>query len=78
MSNHSTVDLVSSAEAAELLGIDRSGVSRRVRDGELVPAKTLGGKTGAHLFERSDVLALLAPATGSQPGGGGVPVSPDA
>lgn len=54
--------LVTTAEAAEILSIDRSGVIRRVKAGDLRPAQTLPGRTGSHLFRRSDVEALLEPA----------------
>lgn len=64
--------LVSTAEAAELLGIDRSGIIRRVAAGDLAPAKSLGGKTGAHLFSRADVLALIPAAGAPQSGGGDI------
>lgn len=81
-------DLITSAEAAELLGLDRSGIIRRIQSGQLKPAKTLPGRTGSHLFSRADVLALSssaerppldggphAPAAGSQPGSGGTSTS---
>lgn len=52
-------DLITSAEAADILGVDRSGIIRRIKAGQLVPAKTLPGRTGSHLFERAAVVALL-------------------
>jgi hypothetical protein len=51
-------DLLTTAEAAVILGVDRSGVIRRVKAGDLVPARTLPGRTGSHLYHRSDVEAL--------------------
>lgn len=49
-----TSELISTAEVAKILGIDRSGVIKRVATGELIPAKKLSGRTGAYLFDRSD------------------------
>lgn len=57
-SNHP--DYISTAQAAKILGLDRSGVIRRIKSGELHPVQTLAGKTGAHLFDRADVEALVA------------------
>lgn len=47
-------------EAATLLGVDRSGITRRVQAGRLAPAMKLAGRTGAYLFERADIEALAA------------------
>lgn len=58
-----TVDrtqLLSTREAARVLGITRSAVARLVLRGRLQPAFTLPGKTGAHLFDRATVEALAA------------------
>lgn len=77
-----TEDLVTSAEAAVLLGVDRSGIVRRVKTGALKPSITLPGRTGSHLFDRAAVLALVdgspEPAPASPPPGerGGFPASP--
>lgn len=51
-------DLLTSAEASTLAGCDRSTLSRRVTSGLLVPARKLGGRTGAYLFRRADIEAL--------------------
>tara|TARA_R100001244_G_scaffold6385_9_gene7513 strand:+ start:3010 stop:3222 length:213 start_codon:yes stop_codon:yes gene_type:complete len=51
-------ELIGTAEAATILGRDRRTVQRHVLSGALVPAHTLPGRTGAHLFRRGDVLAL--------------------
>lgn len=57
-------DLIGSAEACEILALrddkplDRSTLSRWVKDGKLTPAMRLNGKTGAMLFHRAEVLAL--------------------
>lgn len=49
------LDLVGTAEAAQILGIERSTLSRWIQLGHLAPAQKLPGKTGAHLFRRSDL-----------------------
>lgn len=56
-------DLIGSVEAAEILGVDVSTVSRwvtgdRRRTRRLTVALRLPGKTGAKLFRRTDVEAL--------------------
>lgn len=56
-----TNDLISSIEAAELLGVGRSTLTRWVQSGRLTEAMKLPGDTGARLFRRSDVEALLSP-----------------
>ena len=58
-----TPDLIGSVEAAEILGVDVSTISRwvtgdRRRTRRLTVALRLPGKTGAKLFRRSDVEAL--------------------
>lgn len=53
-------DLISTTEVARLLGIDRSGVIKRVKAGDLSPVQKLPGRTGAYLFRRSDVEAVAA------------------
>ena len=52
--------LIGGQEAAELLGIDRSTLSRWVSAGKIAPAQRLNGRTGAFLFERSAVDAFNA------------------
>ena len=58
-------DLIGTKEAADLLGCDRSTLTRKVTAGQLAPALRLGGATGAMLFHRSDVLALAEQTTGA-------------
>lgn len=53
-------DLIGSADACELLHIDRSTLSRWVAAGRLPVALRLPGARGAMLFRRADVTALLA------------------
>lgn len=52
-------ELVTAAQAAEILGFTRQAVINRVKDGRLVPASKLPTATGAYLFRRADVEALL-------------------
>lgn len=54
-----TPDLIGSAEACELLGIDRATISRWVAAGRLTPAIELPGRTGTRLFKRADIQALV-------------------
>jgi excisionase family DNA binding protein len=54
--------LVSTAEAAAILGLERSTVLRWVREGRIAPAMKVSGKTGTYLFRRADVEAKLPEA----------------
>jgi hypothetical protein len=65
---------VATSEAARILGVDRSTVTRRVDSGVMKPVMTLPTKTGSHLFVLRDVLALIDSAGGSR-GDAGAPVS---
>lgn len=56
-------ELVTAAQAAEILGFTRQAVINRVKDGRLVPASKLPTATGAYLFRRADVDALLPEPT---------------
>lgn len=57
-----TSQLISSAEAAEILNYHVATINRMVAAGKLTPAIKLPGKTGAYLFNRADIEALHAPA----------------
>ena len=51
---------IGSAEAARLLHIDRSTLIRWVAAGKLTPSLRVSDTpTGAHLFERADIEALV-------------------
>ena len=65
-SMHSTTDLIGAAEAAEIAGVKRSTITRWAEAGTLKPVTKLPGLTGAYLFARSDVEALLAPSETNQ------------
>lgn len=64
---HKQPDLIGSAEAAEILGVDRTTVTRWANAGTLTPFIKGSGRTGEYLFLRSDILASAnpAPAAGS-------------
>lgn len=51
-------DLIGSAETCQILGIDRSTLSRRIAMGRLDYWVRLPGPNGAFLFERSKVESL--------------------
>jgi excisionase family DNA binding protein len=53
-------DLISTAEAAKLAGVDRSTIVRWVRAGKIAPAVTVPGYRGALLFEPSSLDDLTA------------------
>lgn len=53
------VDLITTREAAALLGEGVRQTIRRVERRELAPAKKLPGIRGSYLFHRSDIDALL-------------------
>lgn len=55
-----TTDLIPTVEAAELLGVKRSTLTRWVQSGRLDEAMKLPGETGARLFRRSDIDRLAA------------------
>jgi hypothetical protein len=44
-------ELVTSSQLAELLGVDRSTVARRIQAGKLVPTFKAPGRTGVALFD---------------------------
>jgi len=54
-----TDDLIGSAEACQILQIDRSTLSRWVKFGDVDPAMRLSER-GAMLFRRADVERLAA------------------
>ena len=51
-------ELLSSREAAEVIGCHHTTVPRLVKDGELVPAMKGPGSTGAFFFRPADVQRL--------------------
>ena len=58
-------NLIGSAEACDVLGIDRSTLTRWVAAGKVSPSVRLPGRSGAMLFDREDIDALLAEAGAS-------------
>ena len=61
------VEHCTTAEAAEILGVDRTTVSRLVKRGDLEPAMKLPGKTGAYLLARADVERLRRERSSASP-----------
>lgn len=55
-------ELLTTAQVADELGKTPRTVQRMVTSGALVPAATLPGKTGAHLFDPADVERLKSVA----------------
>lgn len=47
-------DLLSTVETADLIGVERSTISKMVREGRLTPAAKLPGPTGAFVFTRGE------------------------
>ena len=54
--------LIGSAEAARILGIDRSVLLRRVNSGSIEPVQKLPAATGAYLFDEDYIERLAEPA----------------
>jgi len=76
-------NLVGVAEAARITGLDRRTLHRKVERGELAAVGKLEGKTGAYIFNRADIEALIPPAPAApatpRPGAAGASSSsPDA
>lgn len=51
-------DLIGAAEAARMLELERSTLTRWIHGGKIKPLAQLDGKRGAYVFDRSDVEAL--------------------
>jgi excisionase family DNA binding protein len=54
MHKESPSQYIGAAEVCRILGIDRSTLSRWVKEGRLVPAMKLPGLRGPFLFNRTD------------------------
>lgn len=54
--------LIGAATAADLLGIERSTLTRWIQRGRIKPITQLDGARGAYVFDRSDVLSLAQDA----------------
>lgn len=61
MSVAPTADLLTTAQAADLLGVRTQTVINHVNAGRLVPVTKLPTSTGTYLFNPTDVEALLSP-----------------
>lgn len=58
-------DYLTTAQVAELTGRTVTTVNRWVTEGRLAPSHQLPGRTGAYLYIRADVDALLAESPGA-------------
>lgn len=58
MVHMSSITLLSTSEVANELGKDVRTVHRMIEAGTLIPVLKLPGRTGAYVFEPSDVAAL--------------------
>lgn len=52
-------DLIGAATVAQLLGVDKSTVTRRAAAGALPVLAQLDGPGGAYVFDRTEIEALL-------------------
>jgi excisionase family DNA binding protein len=59
-------DLVGAAEAARILDVTRTHLTRLVRAGTLPVAMKLAGRTGAYLFDRNAVNDLKTTRDGTR------------
>lgn len=50
--------LIGAVEAARILGLERSTLTRKIHRGHIKPLARLDGVRGAYVFDRADVLAL--------------------
>lgn len=57
------LDLVPTAEVARIAKVDVTTVNRWAKSGRLPVAIKAPGRTGANLYRRADVEALLEPAS---------------
>lgn len=56
-------DLIGTKTVAEMLGKSVDTINRWVKEGRITPTIEMPGETGARLYRRSDVEALLAEQT---------------
>lgn len=59
---HNDVDAIGAAEAADILHVDRSTLTRKVKRGDITPIGKLAGPTGALIFDRA-YIESIAPRT---------------
>ena len=58
--SHAVLDLISTKDAAEILGVTKSAISLMVARGALRPAMRLPGGHGAFMFLRDDIVLAAA------------------
>lgn len=52
--------LLGTVEAAEMIGVERSTLTRWVASGRILPIRKLPGRNGAVLFDRTEVERVAA------------------
>lgn len=57
-------NLIGSAQACQVLSVDKSTLSRLVKAGTLTPVMKLPGKNGAMLFDPADVTRVCLDRAG--------------
>ncbi len=57
------LEMLTTAQACQVLGIERTTLTRWVAAGRIKPAHKLPSRNGAFLFHRDDVKALVAERT---------------
>ena len=51
-------DLIGAATAAEILGLERSTLTRWIQSNRIKPLAKLDGERGVYIFDRSEVVQL--------------------
>ena len=59
-------EMIGTAEAARMLGVDKTTMTRRAAEGRPEPVVKLPGRNGAFLFRRADVEAQRVAAAAQQ------------
>jgi len=52
--------LLTKTEAAAIIGVDTSTLSRWITQGKITPAKKIPGQTGGYIFTRAEVARVAA------------------
>lgn len=53
---------ITTGEVATLYGVSRRTIGRKIATGDLTPLMKLPGKTGAHVFDASQVQRVFEPS----------------
>jgi hypothetical protein len=60
-------DLIGAARVAEILGIDKSNVTRRAATGSIPVLAQLDGPGGVYVFNQPDIEAIARPPVKEEP-----------